>query len=139
MRGLLSLVVVLVLTVCAGAGPALAGKGSSSAPPYAEIQAAVYEILARDERLPLPLERIRDALMAHYIRDEGTIYWVGTGRMTPFLQRLADAESDGLNPADYPIDAPDRAARLDRARRRLSPPPRPSSISRPSSWPMRPT
>lgn len=104
MRGLLSLVVVLVLTVCAGTGPALAGKGSSSAPPYEEIQAAVYEILARDERMPLPLERIRDALMAHYIRDEGTIYWVGTGRMTPFLQRLADAESDGLNPADYPVD-----------------------------------
>ena len=29
MRGLLSLVVVLVLTVCAGTGPALAGKGST--------------------------------------------------------------------------------------------------------------
>ena len=25
--------------------------------------------------------------------------------MTPFLQRLADAADDGLNPADYPIDS----------------------------------
>ena len=41
----------------------------------------------------------------HYVRDKGAIYWVGTGRMTPFLQRLADAADDGLNPDDYPIDA----------------------------------
>ncbi|MBM3520156.1 MAG: peptidoglycan-binding protein, partial [Alphaproteobacteria bacterium] len=53
---------------------------------------------------PLPLERIRPALRAHYVRDGGAIYWVGTGRMTPFIQRLEDAEDDGLNPADYPVD-----------------------------------
>lgn len=82
---------------------AMAGK-NDRAPPYAEVAVAVAEILARDERLPLPLERVRSALQAHYVRDGGTIYWVGTGRMTPFLQRLADAARDGLNPGDYPVD-----------------------------------
>lgn len=96
--------IVLVMALMAGlAGPATAGK-SANAPDYAAVHAAVVEILSRDERLPLPLERIRSALHAHYVRDQGTVYWVGTGRMTPFLQRLADAEEDGLNPADYPVD-----------------------------------
>lgn len=104
MRWLAAVVFALVMAVATAPEPAFAGKSSSNAPSYEEIQASVVEILSRDERMPLPLERIRDALMAHYIRDQGTIYWVGTGRMTPFLQRLADAENDGLNPADYPID-----------------------------------
>ena len=62
-------------------------------------------VLQKPERLPLPLERIRPALTAHLRAGQGPVYWVGTGRMTPFLQRLADAADDGLNPADYPIDA----------------------------------
>ncbi len=98
--GFLALVVVW-----AGlAAPAHAGRASAS-PDYAQMQAAVIEILESPERLPLPIERIRPALVKHYIQDQGTIYWVGTGRMTPFIQRLADAADDGLNPGDYPIDS----------------------------------
>ena len=62
------------------------------------------EILNSPERLTLPIERIRQALKAHYVDNGGTIYWVGTGRMTPFIQRLDDAADDGLNPDDYPVD-----------------------------------
>lgn len=70
-----------------------------------DVANVIAEILRDPERLPLPLERIRSALLQHYVQDKGAIYWVGTGRMTSFIQRLADAEDDGLNPDDYPIDA----------------------------------
>ncbi|MBC8037488.1 MAG: peptidoglycan-binding protein [Rhizobiales bacterium] len=84
--------------------PALAAKADRG-PDHKDVAAAVAQILNGPGRLPLPLERIRPALQAHYIRDAGTIYWVGTGRMTPFIQRLEYAEDDGLNPADYPVDS----------------------------------
>ncbi|MCB1380828.1 MAG: L,D-transpeptidase family protein [Alphaproteobacteria bacterium] len=96
--GVLAVVFTVLLSL-----PATAGKGDR-APAYEAVAEQVAEILNRKERLPLPLERIRSALQAHYVRDNGTIYWVGSGRMTPFLQRLADAGRDGLNPADYPLD-----------------------------------
>jgi murein L,D-transpeptidase YcbB/YkuD len=94
---------LVFLIVALQTGPAFAVRGGN-APPSPEIAAAIAELLDGPERLPLPLERIRPALRAHYVRDGGTIYWIGTGRMTPFIQRLADAEDDGLNSADYPVD-----------------------------------
>ena len=94
----------LLVSVLLNLMPALAAK-EDRGPAYADVSAAVAQILNAPGRLPLPLERIRPALQAHYIRDAGTIYWVGTGRMTPFIQRLAFAEDDGLNPADYPVDS----------------------------------
>lgn len=54
--------------------------------------------------MALPLERIRPALIAHYINNNGSIYWVGTGRMDKFIQRIQNAKYDGLNPLDYPVD-----------------------------------
>ena len=97
----LALLLVLLLVPMA---QAQAGK-NRDAPDYAAVSAAVAEILNDPGRLPLPLERIRPALIAHYVRDGGSIYWAGTGRMTPFIQRLLDAGDDGLNPADYPTEA----------------------------------
>lgn len=80
--------------------------GSAQAAPSSQaVSGAIEAILIGPSRLPLPLERIRPALEAHYVRDGGAVYWVGTDRMTPFIQRLVDAENDGLNPGDYPIDA----------------------------------
>jgi murein L,D-transpeptidase YcbB/YkuD len=80
-----------------------AGKGDR-VPSYEGVSAALGEILNSPERQPLPIERIREALKAHYLDNGGSIYWVGTGRMTPFIQRLEDAQFDGLNPDDYPVD-----------------------------------
>jgi murein L,D-transpeptidase YcbB/YkuD len=70
-----------------------------------DVANVIAAILDDPQRLPLPLERIRPALTQHYVQDKGDIYWVGTGRMAPFLQRLSNAAEDGLNPDDYPIDA----------------------------------
>lgn len=96
---------ILAMLLWAGLAAAATAQTAGSAPPAADVSAAIADVLNGEERLPLPLERIRPALIAHYVRDQGPVYWVGTGRMTPFLQRLADAGDDGLNPSDYPIDA----------------------------------
>ncbi len=80
-----------------------AGKGDR-APSHEDVSVALAEILNSPERQPLPIERIKAALKAHYLDNSGSIYWVGTGRMTPFIQRLEDAQFDGLNPDDYPVD-----------------------------------
>ena len=102
-------VLLRILAMCLGLaliGPMVAHAESSAAAPDREsVVTAIAEILNDSERLPLPLERIRPALMAHYVTNQGPVYWVGTGRMTPFLQRIANAAADGLNPADYPVDA----------------------------------
>ncbi len=104
MFDLLRLLCCLMFLNAVHSAPAFAGK-SNRVPNYEAVSAAIARLLQSPERLPLPLERIRPALTAHYVRDGGTIYWVGTGRMTPFIQRLADAADDGLNPEDYPIDS----------------------------------
>ena len=85
------------------ANPVLAA-GDNNAPNYEDVSRAVAELLNSPDRMALPVERVRQALKAHYVDNGGTIYWVGTGRMTPFIQRLEDAQFDGLNPDDYPID-----------------------------------
>jgi len=99
-------IMVLLAALLTGV-PALPGHAEyvPKAQDAEDVANVITEILQDPERLPLPLERIRPALLQHYVQDKGAIYWVGTGRMTPFLQRLADAEDDGLNPDDYPIDA----------------------------------
>lgn len=97
--------VLALIVMLASVMPALAIKGDrAAAPTYGDMTATIAMILASPDRLELPIERVRDALRAHYVDNNGTVYWVGTGRMTPFIQRLLDAEDDGLNPGDYPID-----------------------------------
>ena len=87
------------------ASPSSAGKGDRSmGPAYGDMASSIALLLDSPGRLELPLERIRAALKAHYVDNAGTIYWVGTGRMTPFIQRLVDAADDELNPDDYPVD-----------------------------------
>lgn len=81
---------------------ALAEKGDFS-PTYAASD-YIARVLQSGDRLPLPIERIRPALTAYYVTNHGAMNWVGTGRMTPFLQRLSHAAADGLNPDDYPVD-----------------------------------
>jgi L,D-transpeptidase YcbB len=73
--------------------------------PAEAVRAEIASILGSAGRLPLPLERVRATLSNHYLKQNGSIYWANTGRMTPFLQRLQRATYDGLNPDDYPADA----------------------------------
>ena len=81
------------------------GLAAEAAPPPDAIRAEIGALLSSGQRLPLPLEKIRPALTAHYLRNNGSIYWVGTGRMDALLQRMGAAGLDGLNPEDYPADA----------------------------------
>jgi len=83
--------------------PAVAAKGNA-APDAQATRDAIIRILDHKDRLPLQLERVRDVLRQHYIDNQGAILWVGTGRMTPLVQRLEFAEDDGLQPGDYPVD-----------------------------------
>ncbi len=85
------------------AAPAFAAK-SGLAPGLAETKDAIVDILTSQERLPGHLQRVRKTLTAHYIDNDAPVYWVGTGRMNPFLQRLLLADEDGLKLEDYPAD-----------------------------------
>ncbi len=84
-------------------GYAHAAKGNA-APDAAATRQAIIQILNTKDRLPLPIQRVRNTLTQHYINNNGEIYWVGTSRMTPFIQRLEFADDDGLRRGDYPVD-----------------------------------
>ncbi len=75
-----------------------------AAPPD-QIKAQIVSILTSQQRLPLPLERVRQPLTAFYVKGNGPVYWVGTGRMVPFMQRMQSATNDGLDPTAYPTQA----------------------------------
>ncbi len=96
---MLRLLISMVMLVLLGALPAKAVA------PAEAVRSEIASILSGSGRLPLPLERVRATLQAHYVKQGGSIYWANTGRMTPFLQRLAKSHYDGLNPQDYPADA----------------------------------
>jgi murein L,D-transpeptidase YcbB/YkuD len=83
--------------------PAL-GQKANAAPDAASTRDAIIRILNHKDRLPLQLERVRKVLSQHYIDNQGEIFWVGTGRMTPLVQRLEFAEDDGLRYEDYPVE-----------------------------------
>jgi murein L,D-transpeptidase YcbB/YkuD len=85
------------------APPAFAGKSDRLSPGFAVTTSAIAEILDSPGRLELPLERVRAVLKTHYVTNGAPLYWVGTGRMTNFIQRLGNAADDGLNPEDYPV------------------------------------
>lgn len=64
----------------------------------------VQAVLSGSQRLPLPVERIRAALKQHYVTAGAAPYWNDGARRASFLQRLRNAQLDGLNPSAYPIE-----------------------------------
>ncbi len=98
MLALLVLIGVVVLS-----RPALAAK-AGLAPGLEATKAAIVQILDQEGRLPGHLQRVRKVLKAHYVDNDAPVYWVGTGRMTPFIQRLIFADEDGLKSEDYPVE-----------------------------------
>jgi L,D-transpeptidase YcbB len=91
---LIRLAVAVLLLACIGSAQAAVSAE--------DVRAEIKAILSSSQRLPLPLERVRASLDTYYGKNGGPIYWANTGRMTAFLQRLARAHFDGLNPDDYP-------------------------------------
>jgi L,D-transpeptidase YcbB len=76
-----------------------------AAPPPEQVSAAISQILSSGQKLPLPLERVKATLQAHYVKNRAGVYWIGTGRAAPFLQRMNNAMNDGLTPTDYPTQS----------------------------------
>ncbi len=91
-------IVFTIIMVFAAMGHAVA------APPDA-IKAQIRAILTNGQRLPLPLERVKATLVAHYLKNDAGVYWVDTGRMLPFVQRMNAAVYDGLDTTSYPVTA----------------------------------
>jgi len=78
---------------------------AEAAAPPAAVRQAVVSTLSSSDRLPLPIEKVRQALAAFYIKNNAQPYWVGTNHMQQFLQRLQNATLDGLDPNAYPVDS----------------------------------
>jgi hypothetical protein len=70
---------------CAVAGGKACAGGGNYAPNYEAISNALVELLNSPDRMALLVECIWQVLKAHYIANNSSIYWVGTGHMTPFF------------------------------------------------------
>jgi L,D-transpeptidase YcbB len=91
-------ILVLIFAICLNAVTNVFAQDTGA------TRSALQNALTSGERLALPIERIKPALTAHYLNNGGAIYWVGTGRMDKFINRVQRATYDGLNPNDYPLD-----------------------------------
>ncbi len=79
----------------------LASVANAAAPPD-QVRAAIVQILQGGQRLPLPLERVRQTLTTHYVANKATPYWAAAAHSLPFIQRVQNATYDGLDPSAYP-------------------------------------
>lgn len=66
------------------------------------VRINVINLLANEPRLPLPIKQRREALQAYYHESNGALLWLGSKRASALVARLKAAESDGLDPKDYP-------------------------------------
>lgn len=69
-----------------------------------DVSSTINQILNSDKRLPMPIQTVREALTKHYVEGEGRLFWIGSPRMDHLVERLRNAEADGLFTRDYPID-----------------------------------
>ncbi len=102
-----ALVLIAAAMVVMILGPG-SGQAAGIASPQ-QTRAAIEQYLTAGERLPLTIERVRSVLTRHYLESGGTLLWVGTPRLQQLIDRVADAEIDGLKPQDY---APDYLVKL---------------------------
>lgn len=96
----MKLVARLLVVLCGLCCSAAAFAADPSA-----VSSAINSLLGGGQRMELPVERNRAALTAFYVSNHASPYWVGTPHMDQFISRLNLAVYDGLNKADYPIDA----------------------------------
>lgn len=94
---------------------------AATAAPEAEVldavdplKAAILKQLADPAALPLPVRQRREALLAYYSNPEGRALWQDQALAEDFLNRLANAEVDGVEPRDNLITQLLVAQRVDR-------------------------
>ena len=68
----------------------------------AVIRINAIDLLAREKRLPLPIQQRRDVLRAYYEEHAGELLWLRDDRAEALVAILNDAGADGLRPEDYP-------------------------------------
>ncbi|ODT19852.1 MAG: hypothetical protein ABS35_20880 [Kaistia sp. SCN 65-12] len=68
----------------------------------AVIRINAIDLLARGERLPLPIQQRRDVLRAYYEEKGGDLLWLRDDRPEQLVAALEGAAADGLRPTDYP-------------------------------------
>ncbi len=66
------------------------------------VRLNVVDLLAKEPRLPLPIKQRREVLEAYYHAGNGELLWLGTKRASALVKRLLAADTEGLNPKDYP-------------------------------------
>ncbi len=66
------------------------------------VRINVIDLLANEQRLPLPIKQRREVLQAYYQANNGALLWLGTKRAGAFVARLLAADTEGLDPKDYP-------------------------------------
>jgi murein L,D-transpeptidase YcbB/YkuD len=68
----------------------------------AVIRINAIDLLARGERLPLPIQQRRDILRAYYEEQGGELLWLRDDRPEQLVAALDGAAADGLRADDYP-------------------------------------
>ncbi|MGI9371114.1 MAG: L,D-transpeptidase family protein, partial [Hyphomicrobiales bacterium] len=96
-------IALLFAAFCLISNSAVAEKGDRFSS-RDEVSALIDKILTSDQRLPMPIQNVRDALSNHYVQGNGRLFWVGSPRMDQLVERLRNAANDGLFTRDYPID-----------------------------------
>ena len=91
---------IAVIALSALAAPPVSAQIASEA----DIRAGIEERFNSGENLSLPVERVRQILTIHYLDKQGPMLWVGTPRLEQLIDRLTNADADGLKPKDYPAD-----------------------------------
>ncbi len=66
------------------------------------IRINAIDLLAREPRLPLPIQQRRDILRAYYEEKGGDLLWLRDDRPEQLVAALDGAAADGLRPTDYP-------------------------------------
>jgi len=82
--------------------PAMAATVEEVQRSLALIRINAIDLLAREPRLPLPIQQRRDILRTYYEEQGGELLWLRDDRPEELVATLDGAGDDGLRPDDYP-------------------------------------
>lgn len=80
-----------------------------------DVPTVIRDLLgSEDADLPHAVRQRQKALQSYYGDSSATLLWSDAGRVRGLLARMRNADTDGLDPADYPIEQMLAAKRPDR-------------------------
>lgn len=90
------------------------GAGPARATQVTTVAEAVVARLADEDTLPLPIRRRAGELRRYYADPASRLLWQDETLAGPFLERLENAQRDGLTPDVYPISSLNKKRRPNR-------------------------